>query len=275
MQYVFYAGAVLLLVLTLAGLVLMGLGAVKMLSDLVLQLRSCRLQPEPADEELLERAAAAVERISRRAGVVAPEVLVVSLLGRPFPGPQRRSLGTGGLAVTRFIPRRPISVVFARAAVTDLSRAALDSLAAHELGHVLRYRTRAGRIRHYAWAIGFLVVTVFMAAWMAATQSGAMLVATAVIALAYLVIRTFWQRREEVAADLFAVALTTDLAGAEELMRFYEENMRDEPLPEGRLRRTLALLDRRWLASHPEPQQRLQAMRHHLAHTAGAHPNRP
>lgn len=275
MQYLFYAGAVLLLVLTLAGLVLVGVGVVKMLSDLVLELRSRRLQPEPADEELLERAAAAVERISRRAGVVAPAVLVVPLLGRPFPGQQRRSVGTGGLAVTRFIPRRPISIVFARAAVTELSRRALDHLVAHEMGHVLRYRTRIGRVRHYAWSIGFLVVTLSMAAWMVATQSGAMLVATAAIALAYLVIRTFWQRREEVAADLFAVALTTDLAGTEELMRFYEENMRDEPLPEGRLRRALALLDRRWLATHPEPQQRLQAMRDHLAQAAAAHPTRP
>ena len=266
MQYLVYAVLVLMLVLTLAGLVLMGVGVVKILSDLLLELRARRLQPEPAAEELLVRAAATVERISRRAGVVAPAVVMVALLGRPFQGPQRRSVGTGGLAVTRFTPRRPISIVFARAALTDLSRAALDNLVAHDLGHVIRYRTRTGRVRHYAWAIGFLLVTLSMAAWMVATQSGAMLVATGAVALAYLVLRTFWQRRAEVVADLFAIALTTDLAGTEELMRYYEENMLDEPLPEGRLRRALALLERRWLATHPEPQLRLQAMRHHLAH---------
>ena len=275
MTYLVFAGVVVLLVLTLAGLALMGVGVVRILSDLVLELRARRLQPESADEELLERAVAVVERISSRAGVDAPAVLVVPLLGRPFPGPQRRSVGTGGLAVTRFTPRQQIRVVFARAAVTDLSTAALANLVAHELGHVIRYRTRTGRVRHYAWAIGFLLVTFFMAAWMVATQSGAMLVATAVVALAYLVIRTFWQRREEAAADLFAISLTSDLAGTEELMRFYEENMRDEPLPEGRLRRALAHFEQRWLAPHPEPQQRLQAMRQHLAHAAATHPTRP
>lgn len=235
MQYLFYAGAVLLLAITLAGLVLLGVGVVKILSDLVLELRARRIQPEPVDDDLLGRAAEAVKRISRRAGVAAPSVLVVPLLGRPFPGPQRRSVGTGGLAITQFTPGRPIGIVFARSALTDLSAAALDNLIAHELAHVIRYRTRAGRVRHYAWAIGFLLVTLSMAAWMVATRSGAMLAATAAIALAYLVIRMSWQRREELAADLFAIGLTTDLAGTEELMRFYEENMRDKPLPEGRL----------------------------------------
>lgn len=104
MQYLFYAGAVLLLVLTLACLVLMGVGVGKMLSDLVLELRSRRHDPAPADEQLLERGAAAVAQVSLRAGLAAPHVLVVPLLGRPIPGQQRRSVGAGGLAVTRFTP---------------------------------------------------------------------------------------------------------------------------------------------------------------------------
>jgi len=263
MQYLFYAGAVLLLMFTLAGLILMGVGVGKMLSDLVLELRSRRLDPEPADEQLLERAAAAVEQVSRRAGVAAPAVLVVPLLGRPFPGQQRRSVGTGGLAVTRFTPGQPVSIVFARAALTELSRRALDHLVAHELGHVIRYRTRIGRVRHYAWSIGFLAVTLPMAAWVVATQSGALLAATATVALGYLVLRAVWQRREEGEADLFAIALTADLDGCAELMTFYEQNMRDEPLPDGRLRRGLTIIDRRWLATHPEPHQRLQVMSDH------------
>jgi Zn-dependent protease with chaperone function len=236
-----------------------------MLSDLVLELRSRRLDPEPVDEQLRERAAAAVEQVSRRAGVAAPAVLVVPLLGRPFPGQQRRSVGTGGLAVTRFTPGQPISIVFARAALTEVSRRALDHLVAHELGHVIRYRTRIGRVRHYAWSIGFLAVTLPMAAWVVATQSGALLAATATVALGYMVLRAVWQRREEGEADLFAIALTVDLNGCAELMTFYEQNMRDEPLPDGRLRRGLAIIDRRWLATHPEPHQRLQVMRDHLA----------
>ena len=265
MQYLFsYAGAALVLAMTLAGLVLLGVGVVRILTDLVLDLRASRISPEPLDDQLLGFAAAAVERVSGTAGADVPTVVVLPLLGRPFPGPQRRSVGTGGLAITRFAPGRPISIVLARAALTNLSVAALTNLIAHELAHVIQYRTLAGKVRHYAWAIGFLMVTLSMAAWMVATRSTPMIAATGAVALAYLAVRMFWQRREELAADRFAIALTADLGGAEELMRFYEENMRDRPLPEGRVRRAITLLERRWLATHPEPHDRLAAMRSHI-----------
>jgi len=76
------------------------------------------------------------------------------------------------------------------------------------------------------------------------TRCGALVGATAAVALAYLLLQMFWQRREELAADRFAIELTADLAGTEELRRFYEENLRDEPT--GRLRCAGALLERRF-----------------------------
>lgn len=267
MQYLYLTVALLLVAVALAGLACIGLGAATILNDLVLELRQRQVpSSEPADSQLVARATAAVGRMSARAGIATPTVDVVPLLGRPVPAPQRRSVGTGGLAVTRFTPRRPIGILFARAALTDLSDAALNNLVAHELGHVIRFSTQAGRLRHYAWAIGFLLATLPLAALVVATRSGALVGATAAVALAYLLLQMFWQRREELAADRFAIELTADLAGTEELMRFYEENLRDEPLPKRRLRRAGALLDRRWLATHPEPQQRLMLMRRHLVH---------
>jgi Zn-dependent protease with chaperone function len=85
-----------------------------------------------------------------------------------------------------------------------------------------------------------------------------------VAAIAFLALRVAFDRREEMAADLFAIKLTRDLDAAAELMRFYEENV-SRPLPDGRLTRTWAQLERRWFATHPEPQVRLAAMGRHLA----------
>lgn len=46
-------------------------------------------------------------------------------------------------------------------------------------------------------------------------------------------------------------------------MRFYETNVA-RPLPNTRPGRVVAGLERRWFATHPEPQARLDAMRRHL-----------
>lgn len=262
--YLFYAVLTVVLLATLACLVIMTVGVGKILSDLIGELRQYRVRPGPREEQLRGRAGAAVDRIARRAGTPSTPVVVRPLLGRPFPGAQHRAVGTGGLAVTRFIPGRPVTVEFAAAALTDLSDDALDSLVAHEMAHVIRYRTRSGRLRHYAWPAAFLAVSLPLVVWVAVTQSGAVLALVGMASLAYLLFRTFWQRREELAADRFAIELTQDLPAAAELMGFYEQNM-DMPLPPGRLRRRAASVTRRGLATHPEPQQRLAAMRAYLA----------
>ncbi len=83
--------------------------------------------------------------------------------------------------------------------------------------------------------------------------------------------RVAFDRREEI-ADLFSVDLTRDLDAAAELMRFYEDNVA-RPLPDGGLGRVWARLERRWFATHPEPQARLAAMRRHLVgQAAGVSP---
>ena len=256
--------ATLVVIVTVAGLVCVGVAVTAVLNQLLRELRTRRRSPEPLDEQLCGRAAAAVERMCQRAGVAAPTAVVVPLLGRPFPGAQPR-LGTGGLAVTRFRPGRPVGVVFARAALTELSDPALDNLVGHELAHVIRYRTLAGRARHYGWVLGFVLVQLAIATWMVAARSGAVLAAAGPVTLIYLAVRLFRQRREELAADRYAIELTADLAGAEELMGFYDQHMRDRPARRGRLRRAAVSLGRRGLATHPEPQLRLAVMRGHRA----------
>jgi len=258
--YLFYALAALVLLATFACLILMMVEVGKMIRDLVLELWQHRVPPGPREEQLTCRAAAAVDDMAGRAGIPSTPVLVRPLLGRPFPGAQHRPVGTGGLAVTRFLPRRPVTIEFAAAALTGLSDAALHSLVAHELAHVIRYRTRAGRLRHYAWLVALLVILLPLVVWAVATRSGAVLGIAGMAALAYLLVRTYWQRREELAADRFAIALTRDLPAAAELIGLYEQNMH-EPLPPGKLRHAANALSRRVLVTHPEPQDRLEAMR--------------
>ena len=78
-----------------------------------------------------------------------------------------------------------------------------------------------------------------------------------------------FDRREEIAADLFAVELTHDLDAAAELMRFLDEHV-TRPLPAGRFARAVTCLERRWFATHPPALARLAAMRRRLAE----HPER-
>jgi Zn-dependent protease with chaperone function len=107
-----------------------------------------------------------------------------------------------------------------------------------------------------------------LAALLAAPQLAApVLLATTSAAVAFLVLRVAFDRREEIAADLFAVDLTHDLEAAVELIGFHEENVA-KPLPADGLGRAWALLEQRWFATHPEPQARLAAMNRHLANEA-------
>lgn len=80
-------------------------------------------------------------------------------------------------------------------------------------------------------------------------------------AVAFLGLRFTFDRREEAAADLFAINLTRDLDAAAVLMRFYEKGLA-RTTPDGGP--AWSRLERRWFATHPEPQARLAAMRRRL-----------
>ena len=230
-----------------------------------------RRAAEPVDQALQQRAAAAMAAVAERATVAAPATDVVAILGAPT-GDADRGVGDGGLAVTRFRAGHPATVVFAQVALTGLSCAALESLAAHELAHVIR-RDRSSAAARYAWVLGYLVLALTGAgltvtAALAAPQlAGSATLATMTAAVAFLGLRVTFARREESAADLFAISLTRDLAAAAELMRFYEDNV-VRHLPAGVLGRAWARLEHRWFASHPEPRARLAAMQRHLASEA-------
>lgn len=226
-----------------------------------------RRHAEPVDDALQRRAAAAMAAVAALANVAPPATDVVAYLGTPT-GDDAGTAGDGGLAVTRFRAGHPATVVFAQAALTSLSWAAAQSLAAHELAHVIR-RERSSAAARYGWLIGYLALMLAgagltVAALVAVPQlAGPALVATMSSAVAFLALQVAFDRREEIAADLFAVDLTRDLEAAAELMRFYEGNVA-KPLPAGRLGRAWAQLERRWFATHPDPQVRLSAMRRYL-----------
>ncbi|GAA3519121.1 M48 family metalloprotease [Nocardioides daeguensis] len=230
-----------------------------------------RRAAEPVDQALQERAAAAMAAVAERANAAAPATDVVAILGAPT-GAADRGVGDGGLAVTRFRAGHTATVVFAQVALTGLSCAAVQSLAAHELAHVIR-RARTSAAARYAWVLGYLALVLAGAgltvtAVVAAPQlAGPAMLATMTAAVAFLALRVAFDRREEIAADLFAVDLMRDLDAAAELMRFYEDNVVRQ-LPEGVLGRVWARLERRWFASHPEPRARLAAMQRHLASEA-------
>lgn len=141
-----------------------------------------------------------------------------------------------------------------------------------ELAHVLR-RDQTSAAARYAWVLGYLVLVLAGAgltvtAVVAAPQlAGPAMVATMTAAVAFLGLRVAFDRREKIAADLFAISLTRDLDAATDLMRFYEDSV-VRRLPDGVLDRAWARLERRWFASHPEPQARLAAMHRHLASEA-------
>lgn len=91
-----------------------------------------RRAAEPVDQALQQRAAAAMAAVAELANIAAPATDVVAILGAPT-GDADRVVGDGGLAVTRFRAGHPATVVFTRAALTGLSCAAVQSLAAHDL----------------------------------------------------------------------------------------------------------------------------------------------
>lgn len=225
-------------------------------------------------DDLRQLATTAMTAVASSAGVTAPAVDVVAVLGVPIANSGEPVAGDGGLAVTRFRVGRPPTVVFASAALTGLSPAAVRSLAAHELAHVIR-RERSSPAARFAWLGGYLLLMVAGASVsviglaMSPQLGGLALMATLATAVAFLALQVAFDRREEIAADLFAVELTLDLDAAAELMRFLDEHV-TRPLPAGRFARAVTCLERRWFATHPPALARLAAMRRRLAE----HPER-
>ena len=77
----------------------------------------------PVDDVLQDHAATAMAAVAALANVTPPATHVVAYIGTPT-GDDARTVGDGGLAVTRFRAGHPATVVFAQAALTGLSPAA-------------------------------------------------------------------------------------------------------------------------------------------------------
>ena len=128
------AALILLSIAYLGGAVLMLVALSKVLLAWSTSWRPDKDDGGPVDvADLREQAAAAMTAVSSHARAATPAVDVVEILGAPVHGNGGPVTGDGGLAVTRFRVGRPPTVVFAAAALTGLSPAALHSLAAHEL----------------------------------------------------------------------------------------------------------------------------------------------
>ncbi|MDE0778784.1 MAG: M48 family metalloprotease [Nocardioides sp.] len=267
------AALVLLTIAYLGGAVLMLVALTKVLLAWSTSWRPDKDADRGDIDGLRQLAAAAMAAVASRASVAAPAVDVVAVLGVPLANGGGPVTGDGGLAVTRFRVGRPPTVMFATAALTGLSPAAVHSLAAHELAHVIR-RERSSATGRYVWLAGYLVLMgtgagLSVIALATSPQLGGLaLTATLATAVAFLGLQVAFDRREEIAADLFAVELTHDLDAAAELMRFLDEHV-TRPLPDGRLARAGARLERRWFAAHPPAPVRLAAMRRHLAELPG------
>ncbi len=126
--------AALLLIVAIAylgGAFLVSAALAKVLSAWSTSWRT-RSHAGPVDDVLQSQAAAAIAAVAALANVAPPATAVVAYLGVPT-GDDACPVGDGGLAVTRFRAGHPATVVFAQAALTGLSRVALQSLAAHDL----------------------------------------------------------------------------------------------------------------------------------------------
>lgn len=253
--------------LLLTGLVLLGFQLWVLISD-TRRSRAARRSAQPVDAALSERAAAVIDDLAAWAGVTAPPVRVVPLLGVPLRSDS--GVGVGGLAVTRALPGQPVEVVFAAAAITRLSSAALGSLAAHELAHVVATRSRPRN--RYVWMAGYLALAAALMLMTVTTPDllGFTVLGAAVATFGFHAVHAAVRRREEVAADLFALDLTGDLGGAEELIRFNAGMLRSDRGGWPSFLLWLARVER-WVATHPEPHVRLAAMRRHLERGAEPH----
>lgn len=118
-------------------------------------------------------------------------------------------------------------------------------------------------LRHYASVIPFFL-TVPLMIWVAVEVSAS--VALMAAGMACVVVLGWWtslSRRQEIAADLYAINLTGDLAGAAELMNLYISAR-----PETSRVPTLVRAAGGYFETHPTPEARLAAMGRHLANRA-------
>lgn len=252
-------------VATLAGAVLIVANLARLAGDWRAARRAHR-NVAPVGQEHRDLARSAVATVAGLAGVPAPVSTVVPILGAPLAG-RDTDVGSGGLALTRARPGQPITVVLTRAAVTELSSNGLVCLAAHELAHVLDQRSPRARAAQYGWLAGYTVlstvgvVLTVIAGLTAPRLSGPALLATTAAALAFLALRAAFQRRDELAADRFAVGLTDNLAGCIEAIDLYETLVHGSRRA-GRRGRLVASIES-WFATHPSPAERRDAMRAH------------
>lgn len=217
---------------------------------------------EKAPPELQDRAAVVVARVCARADVPAPPTRVVTFLGSaPSRGPG--VLGSRGLAETRWAPRREPSIVFAAPALTAIDESMLEALVAHEVAHVLKYRTGSARAADYAVLAAVAVLGAALLAATAVTWStswAALMPLTACVAIFIpLAVWMAHRRREELDADRYAIRLTGDLDAATALLRYQDQHLA-RPLSDGTWSRALATINRRLMATHPETSMRVAAM---------------
>ncbi|MGY2872841.1 Zn-dependent protease with chaperone function [Marmoricola sp. URHA0025 HA25] len=122
--------------------------------------------------------------------------------------------------MTRFRLNEPATILLASGAGV-VSRVGLDSLLAHELAYAVTYATGRSVLRHYAVVVPFFVMIPLM---IGVARAASVSVALPVASLTAAVVLAWWtylSRRQEIAADLYAIELTGDLAGAAELMDLY------------------------------------------------------
>jgi hypothetical protein len=253
-----WAALALAVALTLAGLALMVFGVVQQLRTLRTQLRQEWRPPATSrDPELAQRAQELLDELCARAGEPHVDVTVVPILGRPAPA-SVAGLGTGGPAMTRFRLNQPASIMLASGARGPEPGRAWPACSP-TLAHAATYATRRSVLRHYAVAVPFFV-TIPVMIWVA--RAASVSVALPVAALAAALVLAWWtwlSRRQEIAADLYAIELTGDLAGAAELMDLYVSARPKN----ARLRSLIRALEG-YFETHPAPETRLEAMRRHL-----------
>lgn len=205
--------------------------------SMVTELRQeLRLPDVPADPELASAAQAQIASLAQRRGLRVPAVTVVSILGRPQSADRADVVGTGGLAVIRLHRRRRQATVLLAAAAASLSAPAREILLAHELAHFERYYS-SWRVQamFYAWPACSIAVA-GAALWAAVAISTSVAFGLAgLLGLLLLTAYAATSRREETAADLYAIDLTGDPEAAAELMDVYVQD-RAATRRRGRLR---------------------------------------
>lgn len=198
----------------------------------------------------------------------APSVRVVPRIGSR-PSQARRAQGAiGQLGLTSGLPGREPVITLTSSAMTVLTDRSLEHLVAHELGHVAQLRSPAGRRYQRSVLVGLLLVGAGMLLWlldaMTALSTGthpwpwASLVWPIMPCLGLALLRV--RRRQEIAADTFAIRLVPDLAAA---ARLFELEAGADAL------RAPRRLGAGLLAEHPAPRRALDRMRAQLAGQGG------